>query len=134
MLQWNMTSSCYYFCTVVLTRNHLFAVRDKAVYHLTRPAKESYQLFGGLERRGGGEVWRCGGVCGVCVCVCARTPTWTGFGASSSNCCHCTETDVRAGWKALDSCERTLRSHFDLVLESKYSPHPPPFLAIALRR
>ena len=67
MLQWNMTSSCYYFCTVVLTRNHLFAVRDKAVDHLTRPAKESYQLFGGLERRGGGEVGRC--VCGVCVRV-----------------------------------------------------------------
>lgn len=68
----------------------------------------------------------------VSVRVCALT--CTGFGASSSNCCHCTETDVRAGWKALDSCDRTLRSHLDLVLGSKYSPHPPPVLAMALRR
>ena len=70
----------------------------------------------------------------ACVRACVCVLTWTGFGASSSNCCHCTETEVRAGWKALDSCDFTLRSHLDLVLGSKYSPHPPPFLAMALRR
>ena len=70
----------------------------------------------------------------VCVFMRACVCTCIGLGASSSNCCHCTQTEVRAGWKALDSCDCTLRCHFDLVLGSKYSPHPPPFLAMALRR
>ena len=60
--------------------------------------------------------------------------TWTGLGALSSNCCHSTLTDVRAGWKALDSCNFTFLSHIDLVLESKNSSQPAPTRAIERRK
>ena len=60
--------------------------------------------------------------------------TWTSLGALSSNCCHSTLTDVRAGWKAFDSCNFTFLSHFDLVLESKNSSQPAPTRAIERRK
>ena len=60
--------------------------------------------------------------------------TCIGLGAFSSNCCHSTLTEVRAGWKALDSCDFTLLSHFDLVFVSKNSSQPAPTLAMERRK
>ena len=60
--------------------------------------------------------------------------TCIGLVVFSSNCCHSTQTEVRAGWKALDSCDLTFFSHFDLVLVSKNSPQPAPTLAMERRK
>ena len=62
------------------------------------------------------------------------TLTWIGLGALSSNCCHWTHTEERAGWKALSSWDLTLRSHLDLVLGSKNSAQPAPTCAMRRRK
>ncbi len=66
--------------------------------------------------------------------ICSNNITCIGVGAFSSNCCHSTLTEVRAGWNDLESWPLTLRSHFDLVLVSKNTSQPPPTRAIERRK